>query len=89
MPAQTFSERVFRHLYLERGLLAGATLFLVGLGLLAGLVVQWYGQNLGALEVRSTLRHALWGFTSLVLGVQTVYGSFFLSMLGMARRDEA
>jgi hypothetical protein len=35
------------------------------------------------LEVQTTLRYALWGFTTMVLGMQTIYGSFFLSMLGM------
>ena len=29
------------------------------------------------------MRYALWGFTTLILGVQTIFGSFFLSMLGM------
>ena len=33
--------------------------------------------------------YALWGFTLVVLGVQTIYGSFFLSMLGMTERAHA
>jgi hypothetical protein len=32
------------------------------------------------------MRYALWGLTTMVLGVQTIYGSFFLSMLGMTRK---
>jgi hypothetical protein len=36
--------------------------------------------------VQTTLRHALWGFTAMVLGVQTMYGSFFLSLLRMANQ---
>ena len=36
-----------------------------------------------------TLRYALWGFTAMVLGVQTIYGSFFLSMLGLRKDQEA
>jgi hypothetical protein len=86
LPANTFSTRVFKHLYLERGLIAGAALLLVGLGLNTWLVLEWYDRNLGGLEVQTTLRYALWGFTAMVLGVQTIYGSFFLSMLGMAPR---
>jgi hypothetical protein len=72
---------------LERGLLFGAALFLTGLGLNASLLMEWYGRNLGGLEVQITLRYALWGFTTMVLGLQTVYGSFFLSMLGMGRKQ--
>ena len=30
------------------------------------------------------MRLALWGFTTMVLGVQTIFGSFFLSMLTTA-----
>ena len=44
-------------------------------------VVEWFGHDLGALDVRVTFRYVLWGFTALVLGVQTIYGSFFLSIL--------
>jgi glycosyltransferase involved in cell wall biosynthesis len=83
LPPNTFSARAFRLLNLERGLLLGAILVLVGLGLNTMLVLEWYGRNLGGLEVQTTLRYALWGLTTMVLGVQTVYGSFFLSMLGM------
>ena len=85
LPANAFSLRVFDYLNLERGLLAGAALVLTGLGLNMWLVHEWYRLNLGPLDVQVTLRCALWGFTALVLGVQTIYGSFFLSMLGMMR----
>jgi hypothetical protein len=86
LPANTISTRIFHYLNLERGLLTGALLVLVGFGFNVALVLEWFGQNLGALEVRMTLRYALWGFTAMVLGVQTIYGSFFLSMLGMGSR---
>jgi glycosyltransferase involved in cell wall biosynthesis len=85
LPANTISTKTFQHLNLERGLLVGAILLLAGLVLNVLLVVRWYDHHLGALEVTSTLRYALWGLTLLVLGVQTIFGSFFLSMLGMGR----
>jgi hypothetical protein len=83
LPEETFSVRVFDHLNLERGLIVGVGLLLTGLGLNGWLVREWLGNNLGPLDVTSTMRCALWGFTTMVLGVQTIYGSFFLSMLGM------
>jgi hypothetical protein len=83
LPANTFSVRVFDHLNLERGLLAGGALLLTGLGLNGWLVLQWQQQNLGALDGQTTLRYALWGLTLMVLGVQTIYGSFFVSMLSL------
>jgi glycosyltransferase involved in cell wall biosynthesis len=86
LPASTISTTLFRYVNLERGLLAGATLLLIGVVLNVIVVVQWYSYDLGALDVTTTLRYAIWGLTFMVLGVQTIFGSFFLSMLGMAAR---
>jgi hypothetical protein len=86
LPAETFPSRAFDYLNLERGLITGAALLLTGLGVSVWLAWQWLGHNIEPLEVTSTLRYALWGFLTMVLGVQTIYGSFFLSMLGMAQR---
>ena len=83
LPADTFSKHVFKRLNLERGLIAGAAMLLSGLVLNGWLVHTWMGQDFGPLDVSLTLRYALWGFTAMVLGVQTIFGSFFLSMLGM------
>jgi hypothetical protein len=83
LPAATFSSRLFKVINLERGLIAGGVMLAVGVLLNLYLVVSWFGHDLGALEVTSTLRYALWGLTFVVLGVQTIFGSFFLSMLGM------
>jgi hypothetical protein len=85
LPEETFSTRVFNHLTLERGLAVGAGLLVMGIGLNIWLVSEWLGPGLEAYAVQTTMRYALWGLTAMVLGVQTIYGSFFLSMLGMAR----
>jgi hypothetical protein len=89
LPSDTFTARTFRYMNLERGLLTGAALCLTGLGLNLWLVFEWFGKDLGALDYQVTFRYVLWGFTALVLGVQTIYGSFFLSMLGMRRGEGA
>jgi hypothetical protein len=70
--------------HLDRFLLAGAILALVGLGLESWLVREWYRRGWGPLDLQFTLRCALWGFTLLVLGAQTIFSSFFLSLLSMA-----
>lgn len=80
LPADTFGPEIFRRLNLERGLLAGAALVLVGIGVNVWLFSGWIGPATPA-----TLRLGLWGFLPLVLGAQTIHGSFFLSLLGMAR----
>jgi glycosyltransferase involved in cell wall biosynthesis len=85
LPATPISERLLAYLSLERCLRLGAVLLITGLALNVWLVWQWYRSNLGPLDVQTTLRFALWGFTAMVLGGQTIYGSFFFSMLGLAK----
>jgi len=86
LPPDTFSLRFFDFVNLERGLIVGATWFLTGVGLSLWLVFQWWGKDLGPLDPQATLRSTLWAFTTLVLGLQTMFGSFFLSMLGMTEK---
>jgi glycosyltransferase involved in cell wall biosynthesis len=88
LPRDTFSLNVFEHINLERGCIAGLGMLAAGLGLNGWLFAGWVGQDMGPLDIQSSMRVALWGFTLIVLGVQTIYGSFFLSMLGMAERSK-
>jgi hypothetical protein len=69
--------------FLDRCLMGGLLLLLVGLGLNLFLVHEWYRCSLGPLDLQSTLRYALGGFTSMVMGAQTIYSGFFLGLLDM------
>jgi hypothetical protein len=89
LPPDAFLQRVFDHFSLERGLLVGLGLLVVGLGFNARLVGEWCSLNLGPLDVPTTFRWALWGFTALVLGVQTMYGHFTLALIRMAARAKS
>jgi len=62
-------------------------LLLVGLALSLWLVQPRNGQGLDSLDLQGSMRQVLWGFTAMALGVQTIYGSFFLSMLRMAQEE--
>ena len=67
---------------LEHGLLLGAVLFLSGLVGSARIAWHWAAGGFGALgEERWVLFWAMWLF----LGVQVIFSSFFLSMLGISR----
>jgi glycosyltransferase involved in cell wall biosynthesis len=78
--------RLDRHVTLERGLTAGIVSLALGCALLLGAVVQWGSVGFGALDVSHTMRWAIPGMTLAVLGVQTIFSSFFLSILAMRRR---
>jgi hypothetical protein len=72
-----------KRLRLEHGIFAGALLLGVGF-VIAGIVfVTWLDRGLGELQEE---RLALVGLTLMVLGLQAVFGAFFLSVLGLGRR---
>src|SRR5262249_20840875 len=83
LPPRTFNLKLFNYLNLERGLFVGLGTLITGIAINIWLFHAWYANSMGPLDVQVTFRYALWGFLLMVVGVQTVFGSFFLSMLGM------
>jgi hypothetical protein len=66
----------------EKGLIAGATLAVIGLAGDVWVFWKWSASGFGPLaEVRAVIFWSLWFF----IGVQVVFSSFFLSMLGISR----
>jgi glycosyltransferase involved in cell wall biosynthesis len=74
-------ERLRRAIPLERGLALGAALFLLGLLAFIGAVSEWSGVGFGPLVGGKTMRLVIISGTTLVLGTQILYGSFFLYVL--------
>jgi glycosyltransferase involved in cell wall biosynthesis len=75
-------DRARERLRLEHGLMLGSLVTLAGLAVIAVIVVDWIGRGLGSL---SQERAAIFGATVLVLGIQIVFTSFLLSILGLRR----
>jgi glycosyltransferase involved in cell wall biosynthesis len=73
-------------LNLEKGLIAGLALTLMGLGGSFYSVWTWKEAVFGVLDPTQTLRIIIPAITALVIGVQTIFFSFFLSVLGLRRR---
>lgn len=71
---------------LERGLVAGGLLFAAGFGVCLWLLLHWLGQGMGALDVTQTFRPAVWGCTTMILGAQILFGSFFLGLMEIAEK---
>ena len=76
-------DRARERLRLEHGLMLGSAVALVGLVMLVVLVLDWIARGLGNLAQERT---AIAAATLLVLGIQIVFTSFLLSILGL-RRD--
>ena len=85
-PSATYY-RLFDYVKLETGLAVGGLMFAVGvLGIVAA-VFSWGALGFGNLDPRLTMREIIPAAVLLTLGVQTVFASFFLSILGMERAD--
>jgi glycosyltransferase involved in cell wall biosynthesis len=77
-------ERYEGKVRLEHGLLAGMTLFLAGLFTATVVLVTWIDRGFGALGEE---RLAVLSLTLIVVGMQVVFTSFLLSIVGLRRRD--
>jgi glycosyltransferase involved in cell wall biosynthesis len=86
LPQDPKFNRFFKVIYLERGLAIGALAFLTGLVLLGKAVWQWKAAHYGHLDYAVTMRWVIPGVTLTALGFQTILSSFFVSILGLARR---
>jgi len=86
LPPDPALNRVFRYITLEVGLLAGAGLIIAGLVITFLAVNAWGTLHFGALDYSHTMRLVIPAAMLLTLGAQTVFASFFLSVLGMRRR---
>jgi hypothetical protein len=85
-PPDPTLDKAFRYITLEVGLLAGAVLILAGLGVSIYAVGFWQSRHFGPLDYAQTLRLVIPASLFLTLGGQTVFASFFLSVLGLRRK---
>jgi hypothetical protein len=83
LPEEPRVQQILGKLSLERGLIAGA---LIGLAGLAGLIfsfLYWRGQGYHGLNYEHSLRLMIPSATALIVSGQVIFGTFFLSILGI------
>ncbi|HXN92581.1 MAG TPA: glycosyltransferase family 2 protein [Candidatus Sulfotelmatobacter sp.] len=78
---------MFRYVNLETGLAAGVLMLVVGVAGLLAAVISWQAVRFGALDPQLTMREVIPAAVLLTLGVQTIFASFFLSILGIDEPD--
>ena len=71
---------------LERTLIAGGILSILGLAIMLWQIVGWARVDFGDLDVFRSVRMGILGVTMLVVGCQTVFSSFLLSLVSIERR---
>ena len=87
MPEDRNLNRLFRYITLESGLAAGFALIVIGLTASFLALGSWGATHFGLLDPGRSLRLVIPAVLSLTLGFELVLSSFFLSVLGMKRKD--
>jgi len=88
LPEDPRLNRLFSIITLEVGILIGLILSVSGLGLLIGALVYWANLGFGELSYPKSLRLVIPAVTSLILGVQIIFSSFFMSILGLKTKRQ-
>ena len=83
LPQDPQFSKVFKIFTLEKGILAGLAVLIFGVALLVFALHRWGSAHYGILDASENLRRLLPAVTLIVTGIQMVFSSFFLSMLGL------
>lgn len=67
-----------RHFSLEKGLVLGAVLFFIGFLINLFIFAEWFSKRFGTLY---RIEESILAMTLLVIGLQTIFSSFFISLL--------
>jgi hypothetical protein len=71
-------------LRLERGLIVGSVVAAIGLGMLIWMFTSWVSQGFGSLGEE---RVAVLGATIVIIGIQVIFASFLVTILGLRRSE--
>jgi glycosyltransferase involved in cell wall biosynthesis len=86
LPEDPRMSRAFRIFNLEKGLLLGAALLIAGIGIACYSLVLWNRTGFGPMNPVVLVRLVAAAMVTIILGVQTIFSSFFLSILGLTRK---
>jgi glycosyltransferase involved in cell wall biosynthesis len=86
LPKDRSFQKLLRYANLELGLILGAVLILIGVTGTGYVFTLWQRQFFGALNPAEMMRIVIPSVTCLALGVQVIFSSFFLSVLGLKTR---
>jgi glycosyltransferase involved in cell wall biosynthesis len=86
LPPNPTLDKLFQYITLEVGLAIGALLATAGLAISLYAVGAWENKHFGALDYSHTMRLVIPAALFLTLGAQTIFASFFMSVLGLRRR---
>lgn len=71
---------LFRYITLERALIAGGIILIVGLVFFISILTEWLATNFGALH---EVKRSVIALTAVTVGLQTIFSGFMFALLGM------
>jgi hypothetical protein len=83
LPSSRRTDNFFRVATLEKGLFLGGALTIIGCALVLLAVVSWGRGGYGPLNTEASMRPLIVAVLLIAGGVQTIFASFVLSMLGI------
>jgi glycosyltransferase involved in cell wall biosynthesis len=83
LPEDARLTRFFRFFSLEKGIVAGLLLLLTGTVLILNAIWRWKQADYGLLPYADNLRRLVPAATVMIIGIQTIFSSFFMSVLGL------
>ncbi len=83
LPDNRFLQRLRRWMNLELGVLTGLVLMAAGLGVSVHSLLTWGDARFGALDPRVGMRIVIPALTLFMVGVQVLFASMFLGVLGL------
>jgi glycosyltransferase involved in cell wall biosynthesis len=85
LPKSNRYNKFFKYINLEKGLILGSILLIIGVFLSFKGLASWEETNFGELNTNTTLRIIIPAITTLQLGIQTILFSLFFSILGLKK----
>ncbi len=76
-------EKLYKFFNLEKAILAGIILLLIGFAIYLNILFVWLAKHFGTLN---TINISIFALTFIVLGIQTIFAGFFFSILGIKEK---
>lgn len=86
LPKNSTLDKLYNFLTLEAGLIVGVLITIAGLGGSIYSLYLWDLQDFGQLNYSSILRVVIPSVFAIMMGLQTIFSSFFLSFLGLNQK---
>jgi hypothetical protein len=87
LPRDRFLEQLLRVATLERVIALGGLLLVAGSGLLVHAFLLWKDAGFGPLSYSENMRRLLPAATLILVGLQTVFSGFVVSVLGLQTKQ--